>query len=224
MIRKVILWLLWIGFILYILFLAPPIHWQETLILLKNLLTLQLTKINPIITSLFALIGVCIAIYSCVLFFDGRMQKIPFYPFAIASLGTGVIGLIPYLALRESNQEFTGAKDTFLKLLDSHLTGVFLSLFTLSLLAYGLLGGDWQNFIEQFRGDRFINGMSLAFCVFCLLFPTVLGDDLARRGYLRDSLFFWLIALVPLLGPLAYLCLRPPLRSRVSDWVSMDSH
>jgi hypothetical protein len=222
MVRKVILWSLWIGFIFYVLFLAPPIHWQATLILLKNLLTLQLTEINPTIASLFSLIGVCLFIYSCVLFFDGRMQKIPFYPFAIASLGTGVIGLIPYLALRESNQEFTGAKDAFLKLLDSRLTGVFLTLFTIGLLAYGLLAGDWQSFIEQFRSDRFINGMSLAFCLFCLLFPTVLGDDLARRGYLSDSLFFWLIALVPLFGPLAYLCLRPSLRSRLSDWVSCD--
>ncbi|NJQ97120.1 MAG: hypothetical protein HC784_04355 [Hydrococcus sp. CSU_1_8] len=37
MVRKVILWLLWIGFIFYILFLAPPIHWQATLTLLKIL-------------------------------------------------------------------------------------------------------------------------------------------------------------------------------------------
>jgi hypothetical protein len=220
MVRKVLLWLLWIGFIFYVLFLAPSIHWQATLTLLKNLLTLQLSEINPIITSLFSLIGVCIAIYSCVLFFDGRMQKIPFYPFAIASLGTGVIGLIPYLALRESDREFTGEKDAFLKLLDSRLTGVFLTLFTIGLLAYGLLAGDWQNFSEQFQSDRFINGMSLAFCLFCLLFPTVLGDDLARRGYLSDSFLFWLIALVPLFGPLAYLCLRPPLRSRDLKFIS----
>jgi hypothetical protein len=214
MVRKVFLWLLWIGFIFYVLFLAPPLHWQATLTLLKNLLMLQLSEINPIITSLFALIGVCISIYSCVLFFDGRMQKIPFYPFAIASLGTGIIALIPYLALRESNREFAGEKDAFLELLDSRLTGVFLTLFTLALLGYGLLLGDWQNYVEQFQSDRFINGMSLAFCLFCLLFPTVLGDDLARRNYLSDSFLFWLIAIIPLFGSLAYLCLRPPLRTR----------
>jgi hypothetical protein len=54
--------------------------------------------------------------------------------------------------------------------------------------------------------------MSLAFGLFYLLFPTILGDDLSRRGYLRDSQLFWLIALVPLLGPLGYLCWRPPIR------------
>jgi hypothetical protein len=210
--RKITLWLIWAGFIAYILLLAPPIHLPETLTLLKKILTVQWANVNPIILSLFSLIGVWILIYSCLLFIDGRMQKIPFWPFALASVGTGVIGLTPYLALREANQEFTGKKDAFLKLLDSRLTGIILALFTLGLLAYGLLAGDWGDFIQQFQGDRFINGMSLAFCLFCLLFPTVLGDDMARRGFLSNSQLFWVIALVPLLGPLAYLCWRPPLQ------------
>jgi hypothetical protein len=214
--RKIALWSLWAGFITYVLLLAPPLHLQETLTLLKKLLTAQWADINPIILSLFSLIGVWIQIYSCVLFFDGRMQKIPFWPFALASLGTGVIGLIPYLALREANQEFSGRKDAFLKLLDSRSIGVILALFTLGLLAFGLLAGDWGDFIQQFQGDRFINGMSLAFCLFCLLFPTVLGDDMARRGFLSNSQLFWVVALVPLLGPLGYLCLRPPLRESSS--------
>lgn len=213
MARKIALWLIWAGFITYIVFFAPPIHLSETLALLAKILTFGWGDINPIVLSLFALIGVCIFIYSSVLFFDGRMQKIPFYPFAIASLGTGVIGLIPYLALREANQEFTGQKDAFLKLLDSRSTGLVMTLFTLGVLAYGILAGDWQDYIGQFQGDRFINGMSLAFCLFCLLFPTVLGDDMARRGYLSNSQLFWLIALVPLLGPLAYLCWRPSLQT-----------
>ena len=212
MYKKITLWSLWAGFIVYVLFLAPPIHLKETLTLLKNILTAQWANINPIILSLFLLVGVCLLIYSCLLFIDGRMQKIPFWPFALASVATGVIGLMPYLALREENQEFSGPKDAFLKWLDSRLTGVVLALFTIGLLAYGLLAGDWFDFSQQFQGDRFINGMSLAFCLLCLLFPTVLGDDMARRGYLSNSQLFWAIALVPLLGPLAYLCWRPPLR------------
>ena len=54
------------------------------------------------------------------------LSSIPFYPFAIASLGTGVVGLIPYLALREPNTEFTGSKDTLLQILDSRSTGIVL--------------------------------------------------------------------------------------------------
>ena len=212
-----LLWLLWASFIVYILLLAPPLNWELTKSLIVKLVTLQWNAINPVILSLFSLIGVWILIYSSLLFFDGRMQSIPFYPFAILSLGTGVVGLIPYLALREPNTEFSGVKDRWLQTLDSHSTGVVLMLFTLGLFAYALLAGDWSEFWQLFTGDRFINGMSLAFCLFCLLFPTVLGDDMARRGYLRDSQLFWLVALIPLFGPLAYLCWRSPIRSSNSQ-------
>ena len=102
-------------------------------------------------------------------------------------------------------------KDSFLNLLDSRSTGIILTVFTIFVLVYGVFAGNWTDYIQQFLGDRFINGMSLAFCLFCLLFPTVLGDDMARRGWLRDSQLFWVIALIPLFGPLLYLCLRPPL-------------
>lgn len=34
---------------------------------------------------------------------------------------------------------------------------------------------------------------------------------MARRG-LKNPQLFWLTALIPLFGPLIYLCLRPPLQ------------
>jgi hypothetical protein len=212
--RKIALWLLWVGFIIYLVFFAPPLHLEETLTLLKNIFTLNWVNVNPVILSLFSLVGIWLFIYSGVLFFDGRMQWIPFYPFAIASIASGTLGLIPYLALRESNQQFSGRKDAFLQLLDSHFFGITLSFSTLSLLIYAFLG-DWLGFWQQFSGDRFINGMTLAFCLFCLLFPTVLGDDMARRRWSNPQMF-WITALVPLFGPLVYLCLRPPIREDVA--------
>ncbi|BAY27048.1 hypothetical protein NIES2100_68690 [Calothrix sp. NIES-2100] len=208
--RKLALWLLWGGFIAYIVLLTPPLHLEETLALLKNILTLQWAAINPIILSIFSLVGIWLLIYSGNLFIDGRMQKLPFWPFALASVGSGVLGLIPYLALREANQEFSGQKDAFLNLLDSRFFGIILSLSTIVILTYGFTLGDWADFVQQFQSDRFIHGMSLAFCLFCLLFPTVLGDDMARRGW-NSTQVFWVVTLIPLLGALAYLCLRQPL-------------
>ncbi len=215
MTRKIALWLIWIGFIGYILFLAPPPQ-PSTVKLLKNLFTGNWLEINPIILSLFSLIGIWIQIYSCLIFADGRMQKIPAWPFVLASSATGVIGLIPYLALRESNQAFSGEKDGLIKLLDSRLTSVGLALSTVVLLGYALLFGDWGEFIYQFQTSRFINGMSLAFCLFCLLFPTLLGDDMARRGF-QNSLLFWTFSLLPLIGSVAYICLRPPLQETSAE-------
>jgi hypothetical protein len=211
MLKKTLLWSVWAGFIVYVLIFAPPLHLPETIALLLNILTIQWGEVNAIILSIFALVGVWLLTYSCLLFIDGRMQKIPYWVFALASLGSGVIGLIPYLALREPNQEFRGEKDRLLNLLDSRSTGIVLTIFTIFVLIYGVLAGDWTDYIHQFQSDRFINGMSLAVCLFYLLFPTVLGDDMARRGWLRDSQLFWIIALTPLFGSLLYLCIRPPL-------------
>lgn len=206
------LWLLWAGFIVYVIFLAPPLHLEATIKLLINILTLQWTQVNPVILSEFALVGIWLSIYSSLLFFDGRMQSIRFYPFAIASLASGVIGLIPYLALRESNQSFSGEKDRFLKFLDSRAFAYSLTITTTGLFLYALVFGDWDGFIEQFIHDKFIHGMSLALCLFYLLFPTsILDDDIARRNWNKQQMgqLYLLIALIPLFGPLAYLCLRP---------------
>lgn len=208
------LWLLWAGFIVYIVLFAPPLHLDSTLKLLKNLITFQWAAINPVILSLFSLVGIWLLIFSSLLFFDGRMQSIRFYPFALASIASGTIGLIPYLALREANQSFTGKKDAFLKLFESRFFAISLTVTTLSLLTYALFFGNWNSFTNEFISDKFINGMTIAFWLFYLVFPTqILDDDIARRNWNIDTIgqLYLFIAFVPLISPLVYLCLRPPM-------------
>ena len=207
--RKIGFGLLWLGFIVYAFGFAPP-QQPDTFELIKNLSTGNWAGINPVIISLFNLMGVWPVIYACVLFFDGRNQKIPVWPFVITSLGVGAFALLPYLALRQPNPDFTGGKNFFLKLLDSRWMGIVLTLVTGVLLIGGIFYGDWSNYVQQWQTSRFIHVMSLDFCLLCLLFPALLGDDMARRG-ITNSRLFWAVALVPLLGPLAYLCLRPSL-------------
>ncbi len=209
MVRKIGFWLLWVGFVAYAFLLAPPDQ-PDTFELIKNLSTGQWEGINPLVISLFNIMGVWPIIYSCLLFIDGRSQKIPAWPFATGSFGVGAFALLPYLALRKPSTEFPGKKNAFLKLLDSRLTGVALTIGATILVAYGLGNGDWGNFVQQWQTSRFIHVMSLDFCLLCLLFPALLGDDMARRG-LKNSQLLWLTALIPLFGPLLYLCLRPPL-------------
>jgi hypothetical protein len=209
MILKFILWLVWVGFIAYTLLLAP-LDQPGTLILIEKLVRLQLAGINPYVVTLFSLMGVWPIVYACLMFIDERMQDISAWPSFLASNGSGVIGLIPYLLLRESNQAFSGQKDFWLERLDSRQTGIVLSLITVGLFAYAMLAGDWGDFVRQWHSSRFIHLMSWDFCLMWLVFPSLLGDDMARRG-LQDYRIFWAVALVPLLGALAYLCLRPPL-------------
>jgi len=207
--RKIGFGLLWVGLLVYAFLLAPP-NQPDTVELIKNLSTGKWEGINPLIISLFNIMGVWPLIYSGLLFIDGREQKIPAWLFATGSFGVGAFALLPYLALRQPNQQFTGSKDIFLKLMDSRWLGVVLTLGSLALLSFGLLNGDWRDFIQQWQTNRFIHVMSLDFCLLCLLFPALLGDDMARRG-LKNPTFFWVVALLPLIGSSLYLCVRPPL-------------
>lgn len=209
MIRKISFWLIWLGVGSYAFLLAPP-QQPDTFELIKNLSTGQIAGVNPLIVALFNIMGVWPMIYSCLLFFDGRGQKVKAWPFAAASFGVGAFSLLPYLALREPNPEFIGSKNKFLKVLDSRWTAILLTLITVGLVGFGVIAGDWQNFIQQWQTSRFIHVMSIDFCLLCLLFPALLGDDMARRK-MKNPAIFWAVSLLPLFGPLAYLCLRPRL-------------
>ncbi len=202
-------WLIWIGFIAYGFLLSPPAS-PDTFELIKNMSIGNWEGINPLILTLFNIMGIWPLIYAAVLFSDGRGQKIPAWAFATASFGVGAFAILPYLALRQPNMEFTGAKSIFLKFLDSRWLGVALSLATFALLGFGLTQGDWGDFITQWQTSKFIHVMSLDFCMLSLLFPAILADDMARRG-MKNSLLFWVVVLLPLIGALLYLCFRTPL-------------
>lgn len=211
MVRKIALAGLWIGFVVYAFAFSPP-QQPDTFELIQKLSTGQWEGINPLIIALFNIMGVLPMLYACFLYSDGRMQKLPAWLFSIASFGVGAFSLLPYLALRQANPTFSGAKDWFLKLWDSRIMGLLVAVGAIGLLTYGLTQGDWSDFALQWQTSRFIHVMSLDFCCLVLLLPTLLGDDMARRG-LKDQRIFWAVSLIPLLGTLAYVVLRPPLQA-----------
>lgn len=190
------------------LLLAPPDR-LDTLQLIQNLSTGNLAGINPLIVALFNIMGILPLLYACILFLDGRGQKIRAWPFSVGSFAVGAFALLPYLILRQPNPTFVGTKNGWLKLTDSRWSGGLVALGAIALLIYGITQGDWSNFVDQWKSSRFIHVMSLDFCLICLLFPVLLGDDMSRRG-LKDKRIFWAVALLPLLGPLVYVTLRPP--------------
>ena len=215
MVRKVALFLIWITFVGYTIWLAPldqPYTWP----IVKNLLTFQLSKVNAILVAIFWLMGVWPMIYACLMFVDGRMQKFRAWPYFIGSNGTGVMCLMPYLILRQRNQEFFGTKDKWLEILDRRSTGVTLLLITIGLIAYGIIAGDWEDYVQQFQTTAFVHLISLDFCLMSLIFPltSLFDDDMARRG-IKDARIFWIVALIPLFGPLLYLCWRPSLTTKI---------
>lgn len=215
MTQKIFLTLLWLSFVIYAFFFSPP-NQPDTLELIKNLSTGKWEGINPIITSLFNIMGIWPLIYAGVIFADGKMQKIPAWPFATVSFAVGAFAILPYLILRQPNHEFDGNKTLLLKILDSRWLGLSVTLGTAAFLLYAVTQGDWNDYIQQWQTSRFIHVMSLDFCLLCLLFPILLKDDMERRG-LKNKSLFWLVSLVPLLGSAIYLMVRPPLGETTID-------
>ena len=217
MVRKLLLWWIWAGFVVYTIRLAP-LDQPETWAIARRLLTLQWGDLNAYLVAIFCLMGVWPMIYACLMFADGRMQPIPAWPYFLGSNGTGVICLLPYLGLRKPNQDFRGPKDDWLQKLDSRGMGIALALSTLGLFTYAFLAGNWGEFIQQWRTVHFVHLITIDFCLMCLIFPisTLLADDMARRNFHNEAIF-WLASLLPLFGPLAYLCIRPPLPSMAEN-------
>lgn len=223
MVRRSLLATIWIGFVGYTLWLAPldqPFTWFFA----HNLVTLQWGEINAYLMVIFWMMGVWPMIYACLMFADGRMQNFPAWPFFIASNLSGVIGLLPYLLMRQRNQSFRDKKDYWLDLLDRRSTGVVLLLTTLALIAFAVIVGDWNDYVAQFHSYAFVHLISLDFCLMGLIFPltSLIDDDMQRRGVYRPERF-WMVALVPLFGPLLYLCWRPALPNLPSTQETVSS-
>lgn len=211
MVRKSGFGLLWLGFSLYAFILAPPDQ-VDSFSLIQSLVAMDWEGINPLIIALFNLMGIWPMIYGCVLFADGCEQEFPAWPFASLSFAFGAFALLPYLALRQAPQlEWTREMNWTLKFWESRALAIGLLGGAISLLIFGITQGDWADFIRLWQTSRFIHIMSLDFCLLSLLFPAVLGSDMNRRGLATSSPLFWGTVLVPLLGPITYLCFRPSL-------------
>lgn len=156
-------------------------------------------------------------IYACVALIDGHAQTAKAWPFVVASFAVGAFALLPYLIWRSPHPHFSGSPSWLLKLVDARWLGLLLGVASVGLVGFGLIAGDWTDFFEQWRSSRFIHVMSLDFCLLWLLFPALLGDDMAQRGW-HNPAVFWAVALVPLVGAAAYLAWRPPLTKNRADW------
>lgn len=209
MLRRIFFAALWLAFIVYAFVFAPS-NQPDTATLIQKLSTGDWTGINPAIVALFNLMGIWPLAYACLALIDGHNQKAPAWPFVLGSFGLGAFLLLPYLVLRQPQPTFTPPKTKLLNLVDSRWFGMSLLAGSLVLLGYGLYAGDWTDFIARWQSDRFIHVMSLDFCLLWLLIPSLLGDDMTRRG-LKSPQIFLLVSAIPLVGLTAYLSFRPKL-------------
>ena len=211
MLRRAFLATIWLGFVVYAFRFAPPDQ-PDTAQLIQQLATGEWQALNPAVVALFNLMGLWPLAYAGLAIADGHGQKIPAWPFVIGSFGLGAFLPLPYLILRQPNPAFTPPSSKLIALLDSRWLGISLLVGALVLMGYGVYAGDWADFVNQWQSSRFIHVMSLDFCLLWLLVPSLLGDDMARRG-LKNSRVFGLVTAIPLVGLTAYLTFRPQLNA-----------
>ena len=209
MLNKITFFSIWLALIAYGVFFAPPDD-PNTFDLIINLSSGQWEGINPYIICLFNIMGIMPFIYASLLIIDGRGQKIMAAPFVLGSFALGAFALLPYFGLRQQNTQFTGEKTRLINILDSRLFGILTSLGCVVLITIAVTQGNWEDFLRQWQTSKFIHVMSLDFCCLCLLFPTIVSDDIKKRNLPDDSIFYSL-TFIPLFGTLIYLCLRPQL-------------
>jgi len=208
--RRVFFVTVWLGFVAYAFLYAPPER-PDTADLIVRLSTGETDAIEPILVALFNLMGLLPAIYSCLLYTDGRGQTIRAWPFAVALFAVGGFALLPYLAIRNDAPRFEGKVNRWLGFWDARLVGAAVTVAFGSLVFAGFSHGDWAAFVQEWQTRRFVNVMTLDFVLLVLCLPALIGDDMKRRGIENRSLL-WAITFVPIVGPLLYLCLRPRLQ------------
>ncbi|KAL0307251.1 UNVERIFIED_CONTAM: hypothetical protein Sradi_6142400 [Sesamum radiatum] len=128
----------------------------------------------------------------------------------------GAYALIPYFVLWKPPAppvEESELKRWPLNFLESKLTAAITMAAGLAIMVYAFSsGGDlWKEFFQYFKGSKFIHIMTIDFGLLSTFAPFWVYNDMTARKW--DGKGSWLLplSLIPFVGPVLYLLLRPSL-------------
>lgn len=184
------------------------------------------TSLNPIFFAVFNALGVIPAINAALLLPGSKDQKpLPAVPFVVSSFALGFGGIGPYLTLREPRPEpMTRSELGFFSkyVCESRLYGGGLLAASL-VLVYGLVtiadpAAAASGFGDLFGTSKLVHVSTVDFAILSALIFEPIREDMARRGWwdvadgAENNLARLLgFSLLPVLGPAAYLLVRPAL-------------
>ena len=213
---------LWLGLIGYVALGAPGKDEAAQALdseLLSKLIADPFSSDAPrLFVVVFNLMGVWPAVYASLLLPGTRDQKpVPALPFLAGAVAFGMFALSPYLALRERRTEGC-VKPTGLagRWFESKINAAVLMLSTIGLLGFGLtapdLGAAVADYKALFDAQLFVHVTTLDFMALWALSFAVVKEDMERRPESSlDPNLAPALAAVPILGPLAWMLIRPPL-------------
>ena len=181
------------------------------------------SSLNPIFFFVFNALGLIPLINAALLLPGARDQPLPAAQFLAVSwvFGFGAIG--PYLALRQPRPAvarddlgFIARYVTEARLFGAVVLGLSLVLIATSLEPSAVAAAAAE-FGALFATSKLVHVSTLDFAILCCFAFEPIREDMARRGWWGDSAAgnnlgrLLAFSAVPLVGPAAYLLLRPPL-------------
>ncbi len=195
---------LWFVVLYMLLFEGPP-QSPEQQAQLMQLLTLNWAGISAWKVVLFNLLGVWPMVMA--IFLWPERQRLAYWPFGCLSFVLGMYALLPYFIFR---QPMARLKDDALsRWLTQRSTLVVLMSVSVLLLAYGFSFGDIGVFAQELKNEHFVFAMTLDALLFQGVAWTLLFEDRKRRPFQHGLLPTLCFYLLPLVGTLLYLYMRP---------------
>ena len=196
----------WVALLIAVFGFGPPAD-PNTADEVVAMLTGRWQGLEPLQVAIFNQLGIWPTLMACLLWAEQPEQRVPYWPFGLLSLATGMYSLIPYLALRDPEAPLRPTR--IARWLDSRVLAVALAVGALGLFVYGAAWGDPAAYVELFKAQQLVFAMSVDWILFWLASGALVWQDARRRGATpRFAALAWAL---PRLGALLYLALRPSL-------------
>lgn len=198
---KTILFALWASLIAWWIVGAPAAHPTIDRALWGGLLTGRFDGIDPAVVGVFLLLGVTADLFVVLLLRDGRFQKLPGWPFALASFGLGSFVVVPYLLLRSKNPPRERPPGRATRVLSSRPIGWVIAAALLALVGWTVARGDASALAAAFRTSMLVQVMTLDLLLETLLLAWLVEESRHLDPPHREPAIARALRFVPLLGP-----------------------
>jgi hypothetical protein len=209
--KKMLLATVWVLGWIHVFWFSPDDD-SSTMDFITAVMQNNTALVDPLVFMVFNLLGIWPLVMVAMLVQDdqGRLKA---WPFAFSSMVLGNSALYIYLFFRREQNGYVPHKSLLVRFAESKLLAVVLLLSTIALMLYGFLQGSFAAYAKAWQVNYFVHVMTIDFFLFAIAFAAVLADDMRRRD-LKITGVFWLYALVPVLGAVTYLTVRPPLAQK----------
>lgn len=147
-------------------------------------------------------------------------MQVPLWPFVSGTFVAGVFALFPYLIFWQpttktgvpDEEDMTSGVGQFgFRASETRLLPLVTLISTMALLYSAFFAGipAWNAFFKLFDESRFVHVTSLDFCALTALTPFFMYTDAEKREWDARDVGVPVLSLIPLVGPLLYLILRP---------------